>query len=312
MTGTICSREDAAQRQLYGPVNARLNGRQRKEGRQRMARHVPELLTLHQTAERLNVHYMTAYRWVRRGDLPAYKTGGRLRVRLADVERFLTERRLDVAMSTQSDSHTDWDLHVDRLVTRLLAGDDRSARSEVQKVISDGATAGNTYVRLITPALHRVGTAWEEGVITVAEEHRASQICVSIVAQLSDMFRRSGPPRGTAVTLTPPDERHALASAMVADFLRAAGFSVHHLGSGVPADDLAMFLKVVPADLVCFSITQSIPTDDYRELMHACREANSDTAVIFGGQGVDEQAATTVGGTVLVDMADLAEHIKQL
>jgi excisionase family DNA binding protein len=277
-----------------------------------MARQIPELLTLHQAAERLNVHYMTAYRWVRRGELPAYKTGGRLRVRLADVERFLTERRLDVAMSIPSTNQTDWDRHVDRLVSHLLAGDDRSARADVQKAISDGATAGNAYIRLITPALHRVGTAWENGEITVAEEHRASQICVSIVAQLSDMFRRSGVPRGTAVTLTPPDERHALASAMVADFLRAAGFSVHHLGSGVPASDLAMFLRVVPADLICFSITQSIPTEEYHELMRACVEANAETAVIFGGQGVDEETAIAVGGTVLIDMASLAERIGQL
>ena len=277
-----------------------------------MARQLPELLTLHQAAERLNVHYMTAYRWVRRGDLPAYKTGGRLRVRLADVERFLTERRLDVAMSIQATNQTDWDRHVDRLVAHLLAGDDRGARSEVQKVISDGATAGNVYVRLITPALHRVGASWEHGEITVAEEHRASQICVAIVAQLSVMFRRTGAHRGTAVTLTPPDERHALASTMVADFLRAAGFTVHHLGSGVPAPDLAMFLKVVPADLICFSITQTIPTGDYRELMDACREANADTTVIFGGQGVDEEEAAAVGGTVLTDMAELAEHIEQL
>jgi len=277
-----------------------------------VARQVPELLTLHQAAERLNVHYMTAYRWVRRGELPAYKTGGRLRVRLADVERFLTERRLDVAMSIQVTNQTDWDRHVDRLVGHLLVGDDRSARNDVQKVISDGATAGNVYVRLITPALHRVGTAWEQGRITVAEEHRASQICVAIVAQLSEMFRRSGPARGTAVTLTPPDERHALASAMVADFLRAAGFSVHHLGSGVPVPDLAMFLKVVPADLICFSITQPIPTGDYRALMDASREANADTTVIFGGQGVDVEVATAVGGAALPDIADLAEHIEQL
>lgn len=277
-----------------------------------MARHIPELLTLHQAAERLNVHYMTAYRWVRRGDLPAYKTGGRLRVRLADVERFLTERRLDVAASVTASNQTDWERHVDRLVVNLLAGDERSARREVEKVISDGATAGNAYVRLITPALHHVGTAWERGEITVAEEHRASQICVTIVARLSDMFRSSGTPRGSAVTLTPPDERHALASAMVADFLRAAGFSVHHLGAGVPADDLAVFLKVVPADVVCFSVTQPMAPDDYRALAEVCREADPGTSIIFGGQGVDEAAAAAVDATVLGDMAQLAEHIAQL
>lgn len=274
-----------------------------------VARQLPELLTLHQAAERLNVHYMTAYRWVRRGDLPAYKTGGRLRVRLVDVERFLAERRVDVATGAGATTQTDWDRHVDRLVGHLLEGDDRAARSDVQKVISDGATAGNVYIHLITPALHRIGTAWESGDICVAEEHRASQICVTIVAQLSDMFRRGGATRGTAVTLTPPDEQHALASAMTADFLRAAGYTVHHLGAGVPAPDLAMFLKVVPADLICFSVTQPIPTRAYEELADAGSLADSDAVVIFGGQGVDEDAAAAVGGTVLTDLGALAEYL---
>jgi hypothetical protein len=34
--------------------------------------------------------------------------------------------------------------------------------------------------------------------------------------------------------------------------------------------------------------------------------------VIFGGQGVDEETAIAVGGTVLIDMASLAERIGQL
>ena len=46
-----------------------------------------DLLTLHEVAEQLKVHYMTAYRWVRRGDMDAFKAGGRIRVRRDEVER---------------------------------------------------------------------------------------------------------------------------------------------------------------------------------------------------------------------------------
>jgi excisionase family DNA binding protein len=35
----------------------------------------PETLTLHEAAERLGVHYMTAYRYVRHGQLFATKVG---------------------------------------------------------------------------------------------------------------------------------------------------------------------------------------------------------------------------------------------
>lgn len=277
-----------------------------------MASQSPELLTLQQAAEWLNVHYMTAYRWVRRGDLPAFKTGGRLRVRVMDLERFLAERQIDLAMNDRPTSATEWGLHRERLIAHLLAGDATQARTEVQKVVSDGATAGDVYIHLMTPALHAIGHSWSEGQIGVAEEHRASQICVTIVAQLGDLFRRRGPNRGTAAALTPPNEQHAIASAMVADFLRAAGYAVHHLGAGVPPPDLTMFLAVVPTDLVCFSITNDLAVAEYAVLMEASRDTNPDTVVIFGGQGVDVAAATDVGGVVVRDLGELAGVVARL
>jgi MerR family transcriptional regulator, light-induced transcriptional regulator len=272
-----------------------------------------DLITLQEAAERLSVHYMTAYRWVRRGELPAFKTGGRLRIRVEDLEQFLAERAVDVAMkSHDDDGHTDWERHVDRLVDALMVGDAARAAGDVRKVMSDGATAGDVYVKLITPALYRIGSAWETREIGVAEEHRASQICVTIVAQLSDLFRRRKARRGTAVTLTPPEERHAIASAMVADFLRAGGYDVHHLGAGVPPADLAMFLRVVPSDLVCFSVTQKMPAETYGELARACREQIPEPIVIFGGQGVDRAVAEAVGAMVVEDIGELVDYIERM
>ena len=45
-------------------------------------------LTLHEAAALLGVHYMTAYRYVRLGLLPAAKSGGSWRVTAADLEQF--------------------------------------------------------------------------------------------------------------------------------------------------------------------------------------------------------------------------------
>lgn len=203
----------------------------------------------------------------------------------------------------------EWPARVARLTAALLDGDADTAQREVRDVHAAGATSGTTYVRLITPALHRVGDAWAAGRINVAVEHRAHQICVAIVAQLSESFEASGPPRGTAVTLTPPGEQHALAAAMVADFLRGAGYTVHHLGSGVPLADLAMFLRVVPADVVCFSVTQPLRLEQYQALVEAARTVDPATEVLFGGQGVDDAAACAVGGIPVRDVAGLLSHL---
>lgn len=205
-----------------------------------------------------------------------------------------------------------WDAYVARMVGALLTGDSAQARDAVDDALSGGATAADVYVNLIAPALHRVGQAWAHGDINVAEEHRASQICVTIVAQLGDHFRRGPERRGTAVTLTPPDEQHAIASAMVADFLRAAGYDVHHLGAGVPATDLALFLQVVPTELVCFSVTQSLALETYDTLVAACRTHLPHPTIVFGGQGADAHAAQVVDAIIIDSLAELVERIERL
>ena len=270
------------------------------------------LLTLQEAADRLKVHYMTAYRWVRKGDLPAFKAGGRLRVRNSDLEQFVAERRVEVGLPSPGTGRTDWPVHVDRLSALLLDGQSVEAGSLVRKVVADGAAAGDVYLHLMAPALHAVGEAWSRGDTTVAGEHRATEICAAIMIRLGGHFRRRGPARGTAVTMTPPDEQHALGSAMVADFLRAAGYDVHHLGANVPLDDLRLFLQVAPCDLVCVSVTTpGLDAAVYAGLVQAAAEIEGATVVV-GGQGADKAAAEDAGAVHLPDLGDLTRRLGEL
>jgi MerR family transcriptional regulator, light-induced transcriptional regulator len=268
-----------------------------------------DLLTLQEAAEQLKVHYMTAYRWVRQGDLPAFKAGGRLRVRREDVDQFVAGRRVDVVLPQHG--RTDWPTHITRLYDLVAGGRAADASQLVRKVIADGAPAGQVYLDLLTPTLHRVGDAWEAGTLSVAEEHRAAEICSGIIARLSDSFRRRGPARGVAVTLTPPGEQHGFAATMAADFLRAGGFDVHHLGVNVPLADLRRFLASVPCDALCISVTMSLEDLSlYAALTGMAAEGG--IAVVFGGQGVDRDVAERVGGAVLGSLNELPTQLDDL
>jgi MerR family transcriptional regulator, light-induced transcriptional regulator len=260
------------------------------------------LLTLQEAADRLKVHYMTAYRWVRRGDLAAFKAGGRLRVRTSDVDTFVSQRRVDVAMPQAG--RTQWPTHMERFYDLVVDGRGVDAASLVRKVVADGAPAGQVYLELITPTLHRLGDAWLAGDISVAQEHRASEICTAVMARLSDAFRRRGPVRGTAVTLTPPGELHGIAAAMVADFLRGGGYDVHHLGVNVPLEDLKVFLEIVPCDLLCVSVTTTTHgLTTYSGLVDAA--GTDGTMVIVGGRGADPDAASQTGAHHVPELASL-------
>lgn len=272
----------------------------------------PELLTLQEAAGRLKVHYMTAYRWVRRGELPALKTGGRLRVRAEDLDRFLSDREIDVGRPSPTVRRTNWTVHVDRLTGLLLDGRAIEAVSMVRKVVSDGAPAGDVYIHLIAPALHRVGEEWAQGRIGVAVEHRATEIASVVIVKLGDYFRRRGPSRGTAVTLTPPGEQHCLPPLMVADFLRGAGYDVHHLGRDVPAVELGKFVRLTRTDVVAISITMELENAELLRSLVTSASGNSERLVVVGGQGSSPAMAEAAGAVHIADLAQLTERLDAL
>ena len=51
-----------------------------------------DILTVKEVAAYLQIHWMTAYRWANRGELPgAFKLGGRWRFKKAVVDRYFEE-----------------------------------------------------------------------------------------------------------------------------------------------------------------------------------------------------------------------------
>ncbi len=271
------------------------------------------LLTLQETADRLSVHYMTAYRWVRRGELPAFKAGGRLRVRVRDVEEYLATRAVDVVTPSTGTQNTDWPRHVGRLVDLLVAGDATEAGSLVRKVGADGAPAADIYVHLLTPALHEIGERWAQGLVGIATEHRATEIARTLMARMGESFRRRGPQRGTAVALAPSGDRHALSTVMVTDFLRAAGWEVHNFGSDMPAPALASFLEAADVDAVVISVTNAdLGVQPLRDLVEAARSGAPGRIVVAGGQGVDAATAEAAGVEHVPDLVSLTSQLDEL
>jgi excisionase family DNA binding protein len=248
----------------------------------------PERITLREAAERLGVHYMTAYRYVRTGRLPAEREGVEWRVRPSDLEA-LRQPPSRTARSRRTRASV-----VERLVRRLVAGDEAGAWSVVEAELVSGATPTAIHLDLLAPALHAIGEQWESGTLEVADEHRATAVAQRVVGRLGPRFARRGRKRGTVVLGVVAGDEHSLPSAMLADLLRGSGFDALDLGADTPA---ASFVATASqaARLVAVVIGATGPG-------HDASLAESVAALHRGQLG----APVLVGGAAVTDAADAA------
>jgi excisionase family DNA binding protein len=239
-------------------------------------------LTLQQAANKLGVHYMTIYRYVRIGKLPATRVGGAWQIDpddLAQTKSALSHNSNNpVARSTATKA---------QLEARLLAGDEPGAWGVLEAALASGRSPSDVLLQLVAPALESIGERWHVGELTVADEHRASAVAARLISRIGARFARRGPKRGNVIITTPPAEQHAAPVAIAADLLRWAGFNVVELGADTPADALAGAVADVPDLLaVAMACTTEVSTTSARRVIDHLRTAVPGTTVLLGGAAI--------------------------
>lgn len=241
-------------------------------------------LTLQEAADRLGVHYMTVYRYVRTGKLPATRDGMIWQIRTSDIEALEKGRPFSPGVRA---AQRDMDAVRASLEARLLAGDGAGAWWLVEGRLGGGLDPFGVVTMLLSPALRSIGERWAKGELTVADEHRATAAAQRIIGRLGLQFGRPGRSRGTVILASPSGEQHTLPVAMVADLLRWRGFDVVELGANTPADALAK--AVVDADRVVAvgvaSTTSGLDAQVRRSIV-AVRAVSPRATIVVGGNGI--------------------------
>lgn len=264
------------------------------------------VVTLHEAADELGVHYMTAYRYVRLGQLDANKIGGAWQVTRAALDRFREERSTGEPARQRA---APWS---ERLESRLLAGDAAGAWGVLEASMAAGASVADVYVTMLTPALRSIGARWEAGEIDVAVEHRASGIATRLVGRLGSRCARRGRSRGTILLGGPAGERHGLAVAILADLLRLDGWDVSDLGVDTPRTSFAVAAAAID-DLVAIGISVTYPDhlDECAAVCAGLREAGIRVPLVLGGLAIrDDEHARSLGADLFA--ADATAMVARL
>src|SRR4051812_19903871 len=256
--------------------------------------HGREFVSLDEAASLLGVHYMTVYRYVRLGRLAAVKDGGRWKIPAAALEREVAGAD-DKSPGRRGSPRVD--RHRERLLDRLLAGDQAGAWAVVEAALVAGLAPADVHLALLAPALREVGERWARGDASVAEEHRGTAVAGRLVGRLGPSFVRRGRRRGGVLVGCPPGDVHALPGAMLADLLRAERYEVVELGGDVPVESfVAAALDLDRLVAVCVSVGTGGREPVVAGVVDALH-AVVDVPVLVGGPAMaDEAHVASVGG----------------
>lgn len=261
------------------------------------------LVSLAEAAELLGVHYMTVYRYVRRGQLPSAKVEDRWQILQGDLDQFRSKQQWRKGSGAVIDAST-WS---QRYEHRLLAPDPRGAWEVLQRSQAEGLTTTDVYLDVITPALERIGHAWRTRRVGISPEHQATVIVRQHLGRLSVAFSHRGRRRGSIVLGCPPGEFHDLGLQMAADLFVAGGYNPLNLGANSPA---SAFQEAIEADdtVIALGVSSHDPNDveTTRQLVSDLRLIAPHTPIVVGGGTANESNALELGADHMTNDVETA------
>ena len=249
-------------------------------------------LTLNEAAAELGVHYMTVYRYVRTGRLPAVKLEHDWQVDPADLD--LVRRQTGGDRPARATGVAKARAGMESL---LLSGDEAGAWSLLEEALASGSTPEAVLLDILAPSMRSIGERWSAHELSVGEEHVAASVALRLISRIGARFTPRGRKRGAIVLAAPSGDRHSLPISIVANLLRWKGFTVLELGADVPPEEIAEFAARTPG-LVAVGLACSSP-EGYAATSRTIQSLRDDvgaTPIFIGGRAVaDEVAAKAVG-----------------
>jgi excisionase family DNA binding protein len=249
-------------------------------------------IDLQAAAERLGVHYQTAYRWVRSGRLPARKVKGVYSLDPTAVDREAARRARPQAPPARR-PRGGMAVLSERALDYLLEGEERALRRLLSELADSGVPLTQTTQGVLVPALRRIGERWSAGGVNILFEHRASAIVERLLAERPPSAR--GRRRGTAAVASLHGDRHGLPTLMAALALREDSWTVHHLGAEVPEAQFERFCLEHRVDLAVITVTLEDTRTAAEDTAAALRDHGVRVLVGEPGRGLHELQALARG-----------------
>jgi methanogenic corrinoid protein MtbC1 len=198
-------------------------------------------------------------------------------------------------------------------------GDVQAAQGIIVRAVYSGLRPIDIMVGLIAPLLHIIGVQWEQGILSVAEEHRFTLFCEGVFHVLSSISNSTDSvshPAGTptVVLVNAYGNDHTIGIRILAMWLRSKGVDARVLDpTPLPTELLSVCLQQRPvAVLISLALAEQRPGVVSISKAVAFSKGYKPTVVV-GGYAVKMGLVAPIPGIQFIsDTTRLVEFLWQL
>jgi methanogenic corrinoid protein MtbC1 len=194
-------------------------------------------------------------------------------------------------------------------------GDMEAAADIVKLALDSGLRPVDILVGLVTPLLYLIGSEWESGLITVADEHRFTRFCerVFVLVRLEVRARLPAPEISPTLVflLNARGNHHTLGIRILALWLQTKGFETREF-SPSPSPEVVVQCAVEEG---AKAILISLALERQKAYVHGVGQqvaalTGPRPVVIVGGYAIKYKLVPPIAGTIFLDsMSGLPEMI---
>jgi len=168
----------------------------------------------------------------------------------------------------------------------LLEGNTAEAVKVAKKYVKNTGDIPSFWLKVLEPAMYKIGSLWAEGKITVGQEHLASSITQRVMVIFYPMILEIPKTGKSALITCSKGELHKIGSQIVSDFLEMKGWNVFYMGDNTPEESIVSFLKTGKINCLGISTTMFYNIPSVKSLIEVIKKEckNFPVKVILGGQ----------------------------
>ncbi|MFW6071858.1 MAG: cobalamin B12-binding domain-containing protein [Candidatus Bipolaricaulota bacterium] len=184
----------------------------------------------------------------------------------------------------------EWQGTYEEFLESLMKGDHRKAIEQAEETVNSRENAEGFFEDVLRPAMYSIGARWQNGELSVAEEHLASSIVSRVLSVLYSRISTLDTTKGRAVVTATANEFHEIGSRIIADSLEMDGWNVDHLGVDTPIPDLIDMLKKRRPFILGLSLTIPFNLENVVETIEEVRNHPEldDMKILVGGKAFND------------------------